>query len=439
MTRKIERVTFFTLGTLALAICLSGSCGGDKDHKATEQKSQARSVIILAVDGLRADSLGCYGGTTETPALDALAGESVRFDQAWAQAPGMQASLASLLTGLYPTTHGLVEAGDHLVPEANTLAESLSTAGLKTAAFIQGAKGGGSFGLDQGFGQYTVGPKPGRAGLSWLDEHPGEDVFLLIAGWSAGRLETTDADSGVTAPEGFAQRLQQALTSETPDSLNDEDLNYARAAYAAHVTRIDAAIGQFIDQLRSSGRLDTSALVLVGTSGFALSEHGDLINDSLYPAVTQVPLMIRMPGAPAKTIDTVVEVLDLMPTLIEVAGAIFPDGLQGSSLMPIIGGTSNPPYIAFSESDRDGGMTSVVMNGMQLVTTVEQTSLFDLSADPMALADLAQEFPERATVLSEHLGAWSKMVAAASLDPDRKIEDLDDDTLDQLRSLGYIQ
>ncbi|RLE20659.1 MAG: hypothetical protein DRJ65_17750, partial [Acidobacteria bacterium] len=214
---------------------------------------------------------------------------------------------------------------------------------------------------------------------------------------------------------------------------------YARAAYSAHVTRIDAAIGEFIEKLRSSGRLDTSTLVLVGTSGFALSEHGDLINNSLYPAVTRVPLMIRMPSVQATTIDTVVEVLDLMPTLIAFAGAITPDGLQGSSLMPIIGGTSNPPYIAFSESDMAGGMTSVVMNGMQLVTIGDQVSLFDLNADPMALADLAQEVPERADVLSEHLGAWSKMVSAVSLDPKRKTEDLDDDTLDQLRSLGYIQ
>ncbi|RLE28639.1 MAG: hypothetical protein DRJ61_16040, partial [Acidobacteria bacterium] len=191
MTRKTTFAALFTVSMLTLAMLLSGSCGGDGAHKATEQKSQARSVIILAIDGLRADALGCYGGAASTPALDALAGESVRFDQAWAQAPVMQASLASLLTGLYPTTHGLVESGDHLVPEANTLAESLSTSGLKAAAFIQGAKGGGSFGLEQGFGQYTVGPKPGQAGLSWLGEHAGEDVFLVVAGWSAGRLEST--------------------------------------------------------------------------------------------------------------------------------------------------------------------------------------------------------------------------------------------------------
>lgn len=442
MTRKSTLATLITTSVLALAMVLSGSCGGNGDHKATEQKSPTRSVIILAIDGLRADSLGCYGGTAKTPALDTLASESVRFDQAWPQAPGMQASLASLLTGLYPTTHGLVEGGDRLAPEANTLAESLSTAGLVTAAFIQGPEGGDAFGLDQGFGKYVIGPKPGQSGLSWLDQHAEEDLFLVVAGWSAEPLESTDAEFGVKAPDGFAERLQEVLAADASDApifLNDADLAYAQAAYTAHVTRIDTAIGRFIEALRSSGRLDSATLVVVGVSGFAFSEHGDLINDSLYPSVTRVPLMIRMPGGAATTIDTVVEVLDLMPTLIESAGANAPVGLQGASLMPIIDGTSNPPYIAFSESDQGDGMTSVVMNGMQLVTIGGQTSLFDLKADPMALTDLASKFPERAEVLSEHLQAWSKMVAAASLDPERKTEDLDDDTLDQLRSLGYIQ
>lgn len=437
MTRKQTFTTVFTLSTLALAIMLSGGCGGEGTQPAESQASPARSVIILAIDGLRADALGCFGSAASTPAFDALAAESVRFSHAWAQAPSMQPSLASILTGLYPTTHGLVMPGDALVPEADTLAESLSTAGLKTAAFLQGAENGNSFGLDQGFSQMVVGPKPGEAALAWLDQQGEDDVFLLIGGWSAGRLDAPESDTPA-APEGFDQRLQQALTADDL-LLNEEDLAYARAAYAAHITRIDTAIGQLIQSLGTSGRLETSTLILTGTSGFALGEHGDLINSSLYPAVTRVPLMIRMPGTPARAFDTVVETLDLMPTAIEIAGAIMPDGLQGSSLMPIIGGTSNPPYIAFSESDINGGTTSVVMNGMQLLSVGEQASLFDLAADPMGLNDLAEEFPERVEVLTEHLGAWSKMVAATSLDPERRTEDLDDDTLEQLKSLGYIQ
>jgi arylsulfatase A-like enzyme len=426
-----------TFSIFGLAMLLSGSCGGGGAPKNAGDHTQTRSVIILAIDGLRADSLGCYGGSSETPALDALARESVLFDQAWSQAPAMQSSLTSLLTGLYPTTNGLVEPGDRLVPEATTLAESLSAAGLQTAAFIQGPEGGDAFGMDQGFGQYAIGPKPGQGALAWLDEHREDDVFVMIAGWSAGHLEdTTDT---LPAPEGFALRLQEALASENSHPLGNEDLAYARAAYADHVTRIDTAVGQLIENLRSSGRLETATLIVVGTSGFALSEHGDLINNSLYPAVTRVPLMIRKPGGAPAVINTVVEVLDLMPTVLEMTGIHSSEGVQGSSLAAIISGTSNPPYVAFSESDMAGGMTSVVMNGMQLVTTAEETALFDLASDPMALTNVADQFPQKVTVLSEHRDAWSKMVAAASLDPNRKTEDLDDDTLNQLRSLGYIQ
>jgi arylsulfatase A-like enzyme len=437
MSRKTTLATLILISTLGVTMLLSGSCGGGKTSEEGEHQTPTRSVIVVAIDGLRADSLGCYGGSSETPALDALARESILFDQAWTQAPSMQASLAGLLTGLYPTTHGLVEPGDRLVPEAATLSESLSATGLQTAAFIQGPEGGDAFGMDQGFGQYTFGPKPGQGALAWLDEHREDDVFVMVAGWSAGHLE--DATETLSAPEGFALRLQEALTSENSHPLGDEDLAYAHAAYADHVTRMDSAVGQLIENLRSSGRLETATLIIVGTSGFALSEHGDLINNSLYPAVTRVPLMIRKPGGTPAVINTVVEVLDLMPTILEISGIPSPEGIQGSSLMAIISGTSNPPYVAFSESDMAGGMTSVVMNGMQLVTSAEETALFDLASDPMALTNVAEEFPQRVTVLSEHRDAWSKMVAAASLDPNRKTEDLDDDTLDQLRSLGYIQ
>lgn len=439
MTRKTGAAAVFTLGTLTVAMLLSGSCGGAGKTQSASSKTDSRSVIVVAVDGLRADALGCYGGSANTPALDALAGESIRFDQVWAQAPEMLPSLATMLTALYPTSHGLVLPGDRLVPEANTLAESLSTAGLATAAFIQGKEGGDAFGLDQGFGSYSVGSQPGVAGLTWLNEHADHDVFLLIAGWSVGQLESVKSDPELQAPEGFTQRLQEALSSQDSDTLTEADVAYAKLAYSAHVTRIDRAIGELIESLRSQGHLDKATFVLVGTSGFALQEHGDLVNNSLYPAVTRVPLMIRIPNGSPTTVGNVVEVLDLMPTLIEATGALTPDGIQGSSLMRIVDGTSNPPYIAFSEADFGGGMTSVVMNGMQLITAGEQSSLYDLKADPMAQTDLSAEYPERAAVLAEHLGAWSKMVSAASLDPERKTEELDDDTLDQLRSLGYIQ
>ncbi|MEN8164352.1 MAG: sulfatase-like hydrolase/transferase [Acidobacteriota bacterium] len=202
MTRKTTFASLFTIPVLAISMLLCGRCGGDVDHTVSTDERSPQSIIVLAVAGLRADALGCYGGHGSTPSLDALAGESVRFDSAWAQAPGMRASLASLLTGLYPTTHGLVNTGDRLVPEANTLAEQLSTAGLATGAFLQGPEGEDDFGLAQGFAEYTVTPRPGQAGLAWMGQHAEEDVFLLVGGWSAGNLESPDADTNLKAPEG---------------------------------------------------------------------------------------------------------------------------------------------------------------------------------------------------------------------------------------------
>ena len=431
--------TLFIIPVLAGAMLLSGSCGGSPDRPAPEAENASRSVIVIAVEGLRFDALGCYGGSASTPAIDAFAARSIRFDQAWTQAPDAFPALATLLTGLYPTTHALRSSGDTLRTEAVTAAELLSQAGLKTAAFLQGAEGGSAFGLDQGFEQFTVGAEPGKKALAWIDEHEDEDIFVLIAGWSAGRFDDPDAP---TPPEGFAERLQDVLVARRNGesrSLDAKDLEFAQTAYAAHVERIDGAIGALIDRLDTLGRMDDSTVILLGASGLALAEHDDLLEDSLYPAVTHVPLLIHRPGGTAGTIPTVVELLDVMPTILDAAGLPTPDGIQGSGLAAIIEGAGSPPYVAFSESPLNGGTTSVVMNGMQMISAGGSVELYDIATDPMALENLAEQFPERVKVLSEHLDAWSKMVSAASLDPELRTENLDDETLDQLRSLGYIQ
>lgn len=422
---------------LVIAIALAGSCGGG-GPEAPDPAHQGRSLIVIAVDGLRADAIGCYGGAgASTPALDALAGESIRFDQAWSQAPTMLPSIASMMTGLYPTTHGLVEPGNRLAAEAPTLAETVAAQGLATAGFIQGAEGGDDFGLAKGFETYRTGPLPGQAALAWLDQHKGQDFFLLVAGFSAGRLEGAEE-----APEGFKQRLASAIgaiAEGQPSHLEPADVETARSRYATHVTRMDSALAELIVSLRSRGVLDRSTLVVVGSSGLAIQEHGNLFGDGLWPETTRVPLFVRKPGGEAATVTKVVEVLDLMPTLAAAAGAPIPTGSQGADLSPLVAGTGTPPYVAFAETDNRNSSRAAIMDGMMLVTADGQSLLYNLSSDPAASQDVAGDFPERAEVLQSHIEAWSKMVAAASLDPERRSEDLDDETLDQLRSLGYIQ
>jgi len=162
----------------------------------------------------------------------------------------------------------------------------------------------------------------------------------------------------------------------------------------------------------------------------------------VHTTVTRVPLFVRIPGRSAQVVDRIVELVDVMPTLLELAGAEIPAGVQGSSLMQIIEGTARPPYIAFSESPWIGGQRAVALGGLQLVTSFDGSgpALYDLAADPVELQNIAEQNPDKVAVLERHLEAWSKMVAATSLDPElRTEEELDDATLEQLKSLGYIQ
>jgi arylsulfatase A-like enzyme len=185
-------------------------------------------------------------------------------------------------------------------------------------------------------------------------------------------------------------------------------------------------------------------VIVTGTAGLDLGQHGPTGVQSLHATVTRVPLMLSIPGGrgAGQSVDKIVELVDLMPTVLELAGVGLPAGVQGSSLLPLIDGTARPPYIAFSEAPGLGRQRAVALGGLRLVKSLDggALALYDLAADPAELNDIAAANADKVAVMERHLEAWGKMVAAVSLDPElRAEEELDDATLDQLRSLGYIQ
>ena len=131
-----------------------------------------------------------------------------------------------------------------------------------------------------------------------------------------------------------------------------------------------------------------------------------------------------------------------MPTLVELYGAEPPVGVQGASLLPIIDGSATPPYIAFGESQAGAGQRFVALAGYHAVVSGTEGSaeLFNTAADPLELEDLGAGEADKLAKLTGDLEAWSKMVTATSLDPELRTDaELDDETLKQLKSLGYIQ
>jgi arylsulfatase A-like enzyme len=432
-----------TISLVAFGILMS--CGGETAEEGVV--TGAHPVIVIALDGLRADALGCYGAPAATPAFDALAAESVRFEWAFTQAPQSQPSLATLFSGLYPTTNGLRTPGDYMADEAQTLAEVLKAAGYSTAAFVEGLPGASDYGLAQGFDSYQTVAQPGVAATEWMKAHANENFLLVLSGWSNLALEQVRTLlEGSGQPEGMAQRVAEVLASRATDEpidFSDEDLEWARAWYAARIQVIDSLLASFMAELRNLGLDDRATLVVLGSNGFALQEHGDLFSESLYTSVSHVPLFIRFAaGSDVGSVPKIVEVVDLMPTILDLTGQPIPAGVQGSSVMPILNGSGQPPYVAFAESPQFDGQRFVALGGMGTVSGVagEAAAIFDLAADPLQLTDLADTEADKLAVMVRHLQAWEKMVSVASLDPAlRTEEDLDEETLKQLKSLGYIQ
>jgi arylsulfatase A-like enzyme len=445
--KHARRAVIDSIGVLAIAgALLTVGCGGGQGPEERASDAGPRSVVVVVVDGLRADHIASYGGSLATPSFDTLAAQSIRFDWCFAQAPDPAVSFASMLTGLYPTTSGVVSPGDRLPEEASTLAEVLAAAGFETAAFIEGAADADDLGLGQGFGIYAASVDPGAAARQWIVEHSTDRFLVVLRGWSVGLdFGPGTAIDGVEPPAGFFDRLQMVLASRgtgQPQALEGADLEYAKLLYEDRIRAADQALGELMAKLEDLGVADSAILVVTGSTGLDLGQHGASGGQSLHSTVTRVPLFVRVPavGKP-QAIDKIVELIDLAPTLAELAGVEVPAGVQGASLLPIVDGAGRPPYIAFAESPWLGSQRAVALGGLRLMTSLDgEPALYDLTADPDELVDVAADHADKVEVLERHLEAWGKMVSAASLDPELRTEgELDDATLEQLKSLGYIQ
>ena len=401
---------------LLTSIVTSVSCSKSSDTDSSEGAGAMAAkghhpVVLLLMDGVRVDQLGSYGAeSSSTPNLDAFASRAVRFDWAFAQSPGAASSLASLLTGLYPTTHGLVESGDRLVDEAVTLPEALAGTGLKTAAFLAGGEVFEGLGLEQGFDRFEAGPQALDGALQWIEQNADSDFFLMVGVGSVSASEV-EADN-------------------------------ATEAYAAQVAILDSSAGRVVEALDAVGLGEKATIAVVSLTGFELGEHAGVGEASIYTPETHVPMLLGSPQLPqGKSVDKIVEVVDLGPTLVVLLGEEPAAELQGRSLAGLIEGAGKPPYVAFGESAGEDGEYYAALGGYHLVQRGADgpSELYVLEMDPAEQRDVAASEENRVNVLEDHLGAWKKMVSVASLDPERRTEELDDEALEQLKSLGYIQ
>jgi arylsulfatase A-like enzyme len=450
---------------VVLAAAVSG-CSGQPDPDQSTKSLRRPPIIIIDIDTLRADHLSCYGHHRSTsPRIDALAEESVLFEWAFAQAPNTPPSQASILTGLYPTTHGRISDDEIISDEVVTLAEVLRRDGYETAAFVDGGLMAGRYGYGQGFEIYddegghleVIGPKV----EGWLEERLGDPArsgrpFLLL-------VHTYDVHSPYeNTPEphrsmflsdvdepprsfrsnmsGIMAEVWKTRHSDEPRRLDRVQMDWAVAMYDGGIHHVDDWYGRFEDVLEDHDLLRQTMVVVISDHGDEFQEHGSLFHDRLYATVTRIPMIIAFPERRwTARVSQAVESIDLVPTLLETVGSEIPDPVQGRSLLPLARGDHLAPRIAISESPFYGRRLAAADEQDRMLLTVRDGTheLYQYRDDPLEqveLADLKAEVVER---LRHEISGWRARVDAHRY-PRAIATHLDTESEEELRVLGYL-
>jgi choline-sulfatase len=413
------------------------------------------NLVLIVVDTLRADFTTPYGFEEDTsPELMSWAERGVVFEQVRSQSSWTKMSMASLLTSLWPRSHGIREAQDGLAEDAVTLAEVLKDAGYATYAVQTNGWLDQSFGFHQGFDRYMF-PKTGgdrRMGNASLWPHADRVVEE-----SQRLLDAHDPESPFFLYLHFMDVHEYAAPPHLKLFGTD-----SKGAYLAAIRWVDEAIRRVREQLDDAGVLENTVIVFAADHGETFGEHGvhGHARNVLTPVVS-VPLVVRLPFpvSPAVRVSTQVRNLDLAPTLLELAGVPVPQGFEGSSLVPLLtdahGESDRPTFAAlgvplFPDASvqtavSDGAWTYArnatppeddpeAYEGKAIAPGAEY--LFDRRVDPAENANLVERELDAAermrAMLDKHLAERDDGVVEKGVRIDPSIAE-------RLRAMGYLR
>ena len=404
------------------------------------------SIVLIAVDTLRADRLPGYGADDiSTPALDRLAAEGVLFEQTIAQSNWTLPSFVSIFTGVLPSRHGAVTIRTALSSGFVTLTEYLRAAGWSTHAILYKAALQ-DIQLDQGFDRYFNHPRnlmtaemSLHKARQWLSEHADSRFFLFLhfndphqpfshsdeflsdksratmeeLGLELPWLVASKRASQVREPGGRGNKTR-CRKCEKQNRLRPKVKELSIVLYGDEIEYVDDRIGQFLDDLRERDLYDNTIIAFVSDHGESYWEHGEVHGHGnkcpcYYDEQIRVPLIIKPASRTrfekGKRVATQVRAFDLMPTLLEFAG-LDPSALdiEAESLMPLIldneSAAGREDRLAIAESGKGGGMAARLGGWKYLRTpriggTGHTEHLYDLRADPDERNDLSSEEPRK--------------------------------------------
>ena len=441
------RFTMAAIRSLLLVVALSGSLLAEVPKRpVADQKSP--NIILITLDTTRADRMGFLGSQRGlTPNLDALAKQSAVFTRAYAQVPLTPPSHASILTGTYPQFHLVNTMQTPLAGDVPYAPEILRSHGYRTAAFVGSivlqADGPYASGFDRGFQKYDAGFHNGagaedpyhsirRRGeevvshaLAWLKKQPAGPFFMWV--------HLYDAHDPYDPPEPYKSR-------------------YASEPYDGGIAYEDAVVGKLVRELKLRGLYDGAVMAVMADHGEGLGDHGeDTHGIFLYDETIQVPLLIKLPHASSggKKIEDRVELVDVLPTLLQEARIGIPKEVQGESLLGLMkagGAEGNQALEAGSErtayaqtdypwTEYSWGAERSLRVGKYLYIRAPRRELYNQVTDPKADHNLAASSAAVADTLESQLEAFRQKTSSKREAPKAV---LDQAAQEALGALGYM-
>jgi len=418
---------------------------------ATPPKVVSPNIILITLDTTRADRMGFLGSTRGlTPNLDALARQSVVFTHAYAQAPLTPVSHATILTGTYPQFHQVIDFTFPLAKDLPYAPDILHGHGYRTAAFLGSVvldPTGGAPGFERGFDIYDArfdyhysrlgvatraerrrGADVVAHAVEWLKQRPDGPFFLWV--------HLYDAHDPYEPPEPYKTK-------------------YASEPYDGGIAYEDFAVGTLLQQLKTSGLYDGAMIAVMADHGESLGAHGEETHGVfLYDETIQVPLLIKLPLAASaekiseeKRIDSRVELVDVMPTMLQAAGLEVPAEVQGESLLGRMKAGADqasddswrdrPAYAQADYPHLAYGWSALqsLRTGKYLYVQAPRRELYDEAGDQKAEHNLAPEMKAVADTVGDQLESFRKKTSSQREAP--KMTE-DPAAQEKLAALGYV-
>jgi len=435
----------------ALAAC---ACAGDAGPAA-----EPVNVLLISIDTLRPDRLGCYGHDRETsPTIDAVAAGGVLFEDVTSAAPWTLPAHTSMLTGLYPRSHGVRGHNDKLAATTRSLATRLHDVGYSTMAVINSHNLSKRYGLNQGFDRFLYlleedednvivdrGPQIVDLGLDFLRNRDDRPFFLF--------LHFYDVHSDFNPSPEYRQRFERPYSGDIDGTtaqlgelrasgglLTEADANHLLDLYDAEIRQLDDQLARLFNYLDHAGLAANTLVVVTSDHGEAFGEHGTVLHGQThYEELIRIPLLMRGPGMlVGRRIADPVHLVDVTPTILASTG--LPDAtLDGIDLHALWSGAPVPDRFLFSEADhnnsKDDVRRMIRFEGHKLHYDKRDgaTAMYDIATDPGELRDVSKEEPELADLLMARLQTFMSSEVEAEANSELSPEDQR-----LLESLGYV-